>query len=285
MADTPGQRVIRLMDILRAEETALPEIPLPMPIDLHDEPPERTKVSPIDLTGQHKLVLVFGPGRCGKKTLVRWLVERAFERGVTTELGIATVDPGRPALANYFPGVMAPGSTGLETFIELVMSGFLKRPCSGVVHFAADTTLVELVRQVPNLYAMLTDVGVTPVAFYMLSPRQLDLTILQSMEAMGFQPEATAAVLNLRTMKTRDVAAEFGPVRQHSVYRALMARGGMELLMPELFAAEAVENRSPLSFLEASQGAAGIGGWNGQKVKTWLSLMELAFAPVQLWLP
>lgn len=277
---TPKDRMAKLMNVLRRAEEDLPEISLPQ-IQLVGETPTVTQISPIDLSDQHKLVLVFGAGNSGKKTLVRWLVEQALPRQM--ELSITTVDPMRSVLCDYFPGVSSPGTMPLQTFIELAISGIVANPCSAIFHFAADTTLRELLQQVPDLMGMLDDAGIAPVVLYTLTPRPDDLTIMQAMEAM-WQPPATAAVLNLGVMKSVEVEWEFADTRRHSIYRRLMDRGGIEVMMPRLGAAGAVSKRRPLSFEEAAKGV-GVGAWDGRKVKIWRTLMEHHFSPIAKWLP
>ena len=60
------------------------------PLHVSQAPPAPAPVSPIDLTGKPKLVLVIGLGQTGKTTVCRWIAERAVRReGVV----LASVDP------------------------------------------------------------------------------------------------------------------------------------------------------------------------------------------------
>ena len=87
--------------------------------------------------------------------------------------------------------------------------------------------------------------GVEPVALYPLTPRSSDLTPLAAMTKAGFRPKATALILNEgRADSTRAPLQEFGQIRRHSVYKSAIAQGAVEIWMPRLYAAKAIEDQA-----------------------------------------
>ena len=137
---------------------------------------------------------------------------------------------------------------------------------------------------------MMEGAGVEPVAFYPLSPRSSDLTPLAAMARAGFLPKATALVLNEgRADSTRAPLQEFGQIRRHSVYKSALAQGAVEIWMPRLYAAKAIEDRR-LGFHQAVNGETpggglGLGPFDRSRTRHWLAAMEEAFAPIASWLP
>jgi hypothetical protein len=246
--------------------------------------------SSLDLTGQHKLVMTFGPGRSGKTLLLRWAVERAHQRLDAAPVTVVTADAARPALKMYFSDVLAPGSQdGAPAFVARLLDRLEKSPRTVVMDFGADMTLLPLLKQIPDLDQTLVKAGVTPVALYLLTPRVIDLTVLDAMEQAGFKPQATALVLNLGSLdEGRDPTTEFAQLRRNSVYRAAIARGAVEIWMPRHFSAKAIEDRRMSLFRAADNeggAATGLGIFDRSRAWHWLPAMETAFAPIASWLP
>jgi hypothetical protein len=274
---TVKDNIVRLFDTREAE---LPETPLGDPRLTQEVLPAPSLASAVDLSGKPRVVMTFGAGRSGKSTLLRWVVERAIDRDGETGVVLASMDTARPTLQQFFPGAIVPRQAdGLERLISRLIE--LKR--TAAIDFGADASLVPLLNQVPDLHRMMLDHGVEPVVLYLLSPRSADLTVLMAMEAAGFRPEATALILNTGTMVGEDPEGEFGQLRRHSVYRAAIERGAVEIWMPRLFAARAVEDRR-ISFRKAVAPEAGLGLFERSKVAKWLGAMDLAFAPIASWL-
>ena len=250
----------------------------------------------IDLTGKPKLVMTFGPGRTGKTLLLRWMIERAQrrqeERPDDIPLSLATVDTSRLALKTYFADVVGPASRdGAMSWLEKLFDRLERAPRTVAVDFGADMTLLPILEQAPTLAESLVTAGVTPVALYLLSTREDDLTILDSMEAAGFQPAATALILNLATMDPgKAPEVEFGQVRRNSTYRAAIERGATEIWMPRHYAAKLVEDwKLPLLRAGDKQTEAGLpsplGLLDRSRSFHWLEDMEKAFAPIASWTP
>jgi hypothetical protein len=132
--------------------------------------------------------------------------------------------------------------------------------------------------------------GVEPVALYPLTPRSSDLTPIAAMAQAGFRPKAAALILNEgRTDSTRAPLQEFGQIRRHSVYKSAIAQGAVEVWMPRLYAAKAIEDRR-ISFRQAVNGempdsGLGLGPFDRSRTRHWLAAMEEAFTPIASWLP
>jgi hypothetical protein len=153
-----------------------------------------------------------------------------------------------------------------------------------------DTTLARLLAEVPDLQQMMEGAGVEPVALYPLTPRSSDLTPIAAMAQAGFRPKAAALILNEgRADSTRAPLQEFGQIRRHSVYKSAIAQGAVEIWMPRLYAAKAIEDRR-LGFRQAVNGemptgGLGLGPFDRSRTRHWLAAMEEAFAPIASWLP
>jgi hypothetical protein len=246
-----------------------------------------------DLTGKAKAIMAIGLGATGKTTLLRWLCERALERG-EDELALATVDPVNRELGHYFPAAMVPPTQDpaqVTAWLEQLLAMILETGKSAALDFGGgDTTLARLLTEVPDLQQMMESAGVEPVALYPLTPRSSDLTPLAAMTKVGFRPKATALILNEgRADSTRAPLQEFGQIRRHSVYKSAIAQGAVEIWMPRLYAAKAIEDRRS-GFRQAvngetPQGSLGLGPFDRSRTRHWLAAMEEAFAPIASWLP
>jgi len=247
----------------------------------------------LDLTGKAKAIMAIGLGATGKTTLLRWLCERALERG-EDELALATVDPVNRELGHYFPAAMVPPTQDpaqVTAWLEQLLAMILETGKSAALDFGGgDTTLARLLTEVPDLQQMMESAGVEPVALYPLTPRSSDLTPLAAMTKVGFRPKATALILNEgRADSTRAPLQEFGQIRRHSVYKSAIAQGAVEIWMPRLYAATAIEDRRS-GFRQAvngetPQGSLGLGPFDRSRTRHWLAAMEEAFAPIASWLP
>jgi hypothetical protein len=258
------------------------EVPLVIDRIVGDEQPEARVRSSLDLTGKDKLVMVLGAGSSGKTTLMRWITERTLNDG--RELSIATTDVGRATLRRFFKDADGPtNEAGINLWLEGLFGFLIRSPMTAAVDFRADMTLVPILEGVPDMHRMLERAGVHPVVLYMLTPRVEDLTVLRAMEAVGFQPKATALVMNVgKAINPADAMAEFRAIRAHSLFQSVVKRGAVQLWMPNLVPARDIEN-------------AGLSFTDTQKLETepvtasrtfhWLREMEMAFDPIATWLP
>jgi len=159
---------------------------------------------------------------------------------------------------------------------------------SAVIDFGGgDTSLPKLVEEIPDLLAVMGEAAIAPVAMYLLSPRVDDLTPLSEMQEAGFQPKATALILNEGRVDTsRDAAREFALLRRHPVYRRAIENGAVEVWMPRLYAAQQIEARR-ITYRQAAEGAGAppIGVFDRSRIHRWLAAMDTTFAPVSSWMP
>lgn len=294
MAAKPKENIVRLF---QDPEAAFSEVVLDLSHFAAGQAtrPTAEKVSAIDLTGKPKVIMAIGQGSTGKTTLLRWICERALSREDGNDLILATVDPVNRELAHYFPQAASPKTQDpalVAAWLERLLTMLMDARQSAAIDFGGgDTSLGRLLGQTPDLAAMMEEAGVEPIAFYTLSPRTTDLTPLAAMEAAGFKPKATALVLNEgRADPTRDRHAEFAQIRRHTVYQAALARGAVEIWMPRLHSAKAIEDRR-ISFGHAQAGTMaegrsdpGLGPFDRSRTRHWLHAMDDAFAPIASWL-
>ena len=252
--------------------------------------------SGIDLSGKPKVLFVIGSGGTGKTAEVRWLGWRMAEAGRETLL--AALDPQNRSLATWFEGVeMPPTSDGAQTtrWLRELLGHLMQHKVGGVLDFGGgDTALAKLIDQAPTIATTMEEAGVAPVALYMAGPRQDDLAVLEGLETAGFQPKATAIMLNegrVDSTMARDEA--FARVLRHSAFRAAVARGAVPLWMPRLEPEVMLEIEGKrLTFGQARDGVVPegktfmpIGGLERAMVRRWLERMEEAHAPIETWLP
>jgi hypothetical protein len=269
-----------LKKLMRTDDP-IPEVPLVIHRVVDDEPEKRARSS-IDLTGKDKLVMVLGAGSSGKTTLMRWMIERAFDAG--HELAIATTDVGRATLRRFFSesdGPMAENDVSL--WLESLFTFLVNHPQTAAVDFRADMTLVPILKNVPKMHSILESAGVHPVVFYMLTPRVEDLTVLRQMEDVGFQPATVALVMNCAMAKDpANAQTEFRAIRHQSIFKETVARGAVQLWMPNLGPAREIENAG-MSFMAAA--SDGSNPFRASKSFNWWRDMEAGFDPVMTWLP
>jgi len=137
---------------------------------------------------------------------------------------------------------------------------------------------------------MLESSGVAVVAAYLLGPQTDDLSPLATLEGAGFQPAATALVLNeglIEASLPREEA--FARILRHSAFREAAARGAVPLWMPRLLPAAEIEARRVL-FGQAAIGAVregrkqtALGPFDQGRTRAWLEAMRAELAPVQSW--
>ncbi len=153
-----------------------------------------------------------------------------------------------------------------------------------------DTTLRRLVGQIPDLVPMLEAAGFAVVAVYTVGPQEEDLSPLATLEALGFQPRATAIVLNEALMEVGDApAGAFARVFRHSAFHAAADRGAVPVWMPKLLVAAQVETRR-LHYRDAADGQSGqgttpLGPFDRARVANWLREMDQSFDGISTWMP
>lgn len=249
-----------------------------------------------DLSGKPKVLFLIGPGGTGKTTLARWIGWQMAEGGRAALM--AALDPQNRSLATWFNDVQVPDtSDGAQSarWLRDVLRHLTETKQSGILDFGGgDTALMRLVEMAPDFAEGMTAAGVEPVAIYTLAPRQDDLAVLESLEAAGFKPAATALVMNegrVDSTLSRDEA--FARIARHSGFRAAIARGAVPVWMPRLEpeVAQEIEGKR-LQFGHARDGQvpagarfAPIGGFERSMVRRWLERMDQELAPIRSWLP
>jgi energy-coupling factor transporter ATP-binding protein EcfA2 len=281
-----------------AADDAIEEVAVGRQIIRPPEPATTAAIQAIDLSDRVKVLMAIGPGNSGKTTFLRWLAEIILNRGGETIL--AAVDPENRELRDYFEAVHEPPSydpARVAKWIEDLLAHCMDKRVSACIDFGGgDTTLGRLIAEAPDLVSVLEEAGVSPVAFYFLTPRIADLSPLASLEAAGFQPRATALVLNEgRTDPTLTREEAFARIMRHSAFRAAVERGAIPIWMPRLFAAKEVEDRR-IRFAQARDAEIPEGrrmtplnSLDRSRVRAWMDSMAATFAPkgsnLGTWLP
>ena len=256
--------------------------------------PPLADISPIDLTGRPKLIVVGGLGQCGKTLLCRFLAEESIDRegGAT----LASVDPVNRELGLYFAETLKPETrdpAGIARWLENFVATVAKENGTAIIDLGGgDASLPKLVSDAPDLPQRLEEAGVSIVALYLLSGRPIDLTPLNDMERLGFQPAATAIILNHAKLRPGvSHEAEFRLTVRHPAYRAATGRGAVTIWMPHLHTADMIRDRHIL-FSQAvkgvmPEGKPGLPLGPAQQSSThgWLLRMREAFSPINRWLP
>lgn len=280
--------IVRLFE---DKEEDLPDVALDTPGRASPALSRQGTAAAIDLTGKPKVIMAIGAGSTGKTTLLRWIIEQALRLDDENSMALASVDPVNRELHHYFPQAMGPKShdpaqtaAWLERFLARVMT---TQKTAAVDFGGGDVSLSSMLAQVPDLQVMMERSGVEPVALHLLSPRVSDLMPMVTLDRAGFKPKATALILNMgRLLQDRDPEQEFAQLRKHAAYRAAVDRGAVEIWMPRLYSAKAVEDRR-ISFHEAADGTvsgSALNIFDRSRVLHWLEQMAVSFAPIQSWL-
>jgi hypothetical protein len=251
-----------------------------------DEPPP---AQGIDLTGQNKIIFAVGRGKTGKTTLLRWMAETALASG--RPFLMADIDPTNASFASYFEGVSRPDTddpAGVNRWLQAFIEYAVKHQTTAMIDLGGgDTTLRTLATEMPGFAQQIEEAGLVPVNFYLAGAQPDDLAPIATLAERGFNPRARAVVLNEST-------AEVGLSRQQAFMRVVRNRvlldqlgsGAINLWMPRLHAADAVESRRS-SFAAARDGQTTppLGIFDRSRVKSWLEAMDRQFHGVKSWMP
>jgi hypothetical protein len=250
----------------------------------------------VDLGNGPKAVFVMGPGRSGKTTLLRYILEEA-RSGQSAPIA-AALDPQNRSLASFVNDVAQPDTTdptGVARWAEDLLGFVMAEQQSALLDMGGgDLSMGKLLEEVPDLAGSLEEAGVHPVALYTLSPRVDDLGVLAGYEAQGFQPKATALILNAGLADPTVPREEaFARVLRHSAFRAAVERGAVPIWMPRLDAGVAAEIEGKrLRFSQARDGQAPadqpgaiLGPFDRSRVRKWMADMAAALAPIRSWIP
>jgi len=252
------------------------------------------KSPPADLTGLSKVWMLIGPGGGGKTVLARWLGGELAGRDMLGSTLLAALDPTNRTLADFFEAVMQPPSSDpaeTVTWLRGLLQFVAKKRGNAVLDFGGgDVSLARTIEATPTIAEAMELEGVGLVAAYMLTPRVDDLASLVTFEQRGFRPRATALILNL---SRADTPAAFDAVRRQPAYKAALARGAVELWMPELSQGVALRvEQARVTFRQAQDGEAPAGRKPASisliervMVREFLERMATEFHAVEGWLP
>ena len=246
--------------------------------------PKTIERSPgVDLAEKVKAIFFIGRGRTGKTTLARWAYEGLAERGGTAI--IAAADPVNRTLVNYLDDVAQPPSTDpleVRDWLLVLLQHAMSEKLSVMVDLGGgDTSLIELLKVLPNLVTLMAEGGMEAVAIHSLGTDPHDLHPLAMSEELGFRPKATAIVLN-EVYARGGQRYRFDDVTSHPVYQAAIGRGAVPIWMPALI--EEVARfcaRDGGRFLELPRTKP----FFAQALKNWLDAMSAEFSPIATWWP
>ena len=265
------------------------------PFNIHSftpQPAATEEVAPakgIDLSGKAKIVFAAGRGKTGKTTLLRWMAEQGMARDQAFLM--ADIDPTNASFSSYFDGVARPATdepAGVSRWLQQFIDHAIRHRHSALIDLGGgDTTLRTIATEMPGFADAIEAAGVSPVMFYLAGAQPDDLAPIAALANRGFNPKARAIVLNESTgeLGVNRVQA-FGHVVRNPVFIDQIAGGGINLWMPRLQAASAVELRRS-SFSAARDGLTKppLGIFDRTRVKVWLEQMDVQFAGVRSWMP
>jgi len=250
-------------------------------------------MSGINLSDKKKIIFWIGRGKTGKTTGIRWSAEVAILAGHT--LLMADMDPTNDTFSKYIDDVARPPEASDPAmslkWLDKLLQHALHHGLSLLVDLGGgDTTLRRLVTDLPDLVAMIEAQGFAVVLFYTVGPQEEDLSPLATMEGLGFQPTATAIVLNEAMAEIGDPPLNaFARPLRHSAFLGAVQRGAVPIWMPRLLPAQQVEIRR-LKFRDAAAGEIGqgktpLGPFDRSRVLNWLQAMDANFAGIASWMP
>jgi hypothetical protein len=278
MAQKPTARSASVIPFRPSARVTGPSIPLPLPLGataLSTEP----LLTALDLSGKIKVIFVIGRGRLGKTKWSRWAVEVMDGRGGTAI--VAAADPINRSIRNHVDGIAEPEENG-EDYVrdwlrDLLMHAMEYRRNVIVDLGGGNTSLSALMKRMPDMVKVLSDGGIEAVAIHLIGPDPHDLVPLALAEAEGFQPAATALILN----EAHGRRSAFGDVINYPTFQAAIARGAVQLWMPWMDK-DGVAACSTMRFHDAATKA---GPFTASVVRAWLDRMGREMQPIASWLP
>ena len=246
-----------------------------------------------------KLLVLLGPQNSGKSLLGRALVERAREQGRDPLIldgdrndAYLTALFGKPgAHADEVIGVRRPAyadDATVKAWLDAEMSEMEGDGRSRVLDMGGGDLVFPDYAREREIVAMLADAraAIDPVAVHLILPTVSDLAVLERMEADGlFAPAATILALNAGPVgDTRPAEVVFRRVRETAIYRAAIARGAREIVVPTLGCMNLVDDAG-LSFEDAMARSSPLGLAHRQMVATFRRRLYAELDKVASWLP
>ena len=273
-----------------AARAVLPPTPLPLPPSVAlagcTVPTEVPRQVGIDLSGKRKAWFMLGRGRIGKTTLTRWVAETTELRGGSAIF--AAADPVNRSLRAFLSGVAEPPTSNPEDvkdWLRDLLGAAMEGQANAVIDLGGgNTSLSFLLAEIPDLTAILTAGGIEPVAVHVVGSDPHDLVPLAIAEAEGFQPAATAIILN----EAHGRRQRFDQVLAHPTLRAAVDRGAIVLWMP-LLTPDAARQCDASAWhyhdVVTKGGLTKAGPFTVSSVQTWLRRMGEELQPIASWMP
>lgn len=258
----------------------LPVAVLPLPtaaaaLTLLETPPG------LDLSGKRKALFFIGRGRIGKTTITRLIGEIMDERGGSAI--VAAADPINRSLRIFRNNVAEPDSSepdDIRDWLRDLLQHVMSEKANAMIDLGGgSTSLSALLREMPDLAGEMSRHGVEPIAIHVVGADPHDLVPLAMTEAEGFQPKATAIILN-EIHARRD---RFDQVLQHPTFQAAIERGAVPIWLPRLNPDAAKQcDAHGWRYHDVRSKA---GPFTASAVQTWLRQTTEQFAPISTWFP
>lgn len=246
-----------------------------------------------------KLLVLLGPQNSGKSLLGRAIVERAREQGRDplvldgdrNDAYLAALFGNPGARAGEVIGVRRPpyaDDATVKAWLDAEVSEMEGDNRSRVLDMGGGDLVFPDYAREREIVAMLADAraAIDPVAVHLILPIPSDLAVLERMEADGvFVPSATILALNAGPIgDTRAAEIVFRRVRETAIYRAAVARGAREIVVPTLGCMNLVDDAG-LSFEGAMARSSPLGLAHRQMVATFRRRLYAELDKVAPWLP
>jgi hypothetical protein len=246
-----------------------------------------------------KFLVLLGPQNSGKSLLGRAIVERAREQG--RDPLILDGDRNDAYLTSFFGkpgqrdgewiGVRRPefaDDATVKAWLDSEVSEMEGDGRSRILDMGGgDLVFPEYARE-REIVSMLAEAraAIAPVAVHLILPSVSDLTVLERMEANGlFAPTATVLALNAGPIgDTRPADVVFRRVREDAIYKAAVARGAREIVVPTL-GCMALLDDAELTFEKAMGRGSPLGLAHRQMVATFRRRLYAELDKVAMWLP
>jgi hypothetical protein len=244
-----------------------------------------------------KLVVLLGPQNSGKSLLGRAIIERAREQG--RHPLILDGDRNDAYLASLFTEADAAGPSDVrrpdyaddptvKAWLDAEVSEMEGDGRSRVLDMGGGDLVFPDYAREREVVAMLADAraAIEPVAVHLILPNVSDLAVLERMEADAlFAPSPTILALNAGPVgDTRPAEVVFRRVRETALYRAAIARGAREIVVPTLGCMHLVDDAG-LSFEQAMARTSPLGLAHRQMVATFRRRLYSELDKVAPWLP
>ena len=263
--------------------------------DMASDTAEIDRPAPVEETPPKapSLIWASGRGNNGKSTGLRFLAEEALlgNRPVI----IADCDRTNQTLTAFFGDVTErpdhPDDHSVHERLNQIINQMVADSTSAILDMGGGDLVFPAYAASIDLVDMLMGANVRPAALHFLSPAVDDLSTLQDVEEAGaFCPPATALILNAGLIRdTRSIDVAFRQVREHPVYKAALARGAVEIIMPRLSCMQDLDRQRMMFYAaesgRVSEGQTALGFTQAHMVKIWRRQMRTAFSPIQDWLP